>query len=216
MRLKKWFNLMLGVVALATPAAAFAATKPGLQFQVDGVGAGPVGKYPSYGNIAASRLYSEGPGPGFMVGASMGLTSHFVLGVRTGIYHNEKSDVVPLFPGVILRRKLTSIPVHTVLQYRGRLPWWKLGMYVESGVGVTSHTARAEIDIFDPPVVVSRYQKDFAFLGGAGLSCPAMKGVDVILSSDYHQALTRDGDVWKGGDNPKAIVVSLGIRFPQY
>jgi hypothetical protein len=102
-----------------------------------------------------------------------------------------------------------------VLQYRGTLPWWKLGMYVETGAGVTSQTGRVEINAFDPPVVVAFHQQDFSFLAGAGLSLGVLKGVDLVLSSDYHQALTRKGDLWQRGDNPKAILVALGIRTPR-
>jgi len=211
MRLRSWLLLTL----LAAPVRAGAGTAPGVQVQIDGLGAGPVGKYAFAGGRAASFFYGPGPGPGVMGSVTFGVRQHIVLGVRGGVYRDEKSqDLGPPIGGTI-KRKLTAVPVHVISQYRGRLPWWGLSLYGESGIGVVTHTQKLRLDAFTPPFVLAAHQTSFSFMGGAGLSHPIAKEVDLVLSSDYYQALTKRGDAWGPGDNPKAVVVSLGLRFPR-
>ena len=174
-------------------------------------------------------LYS--PGIGYSLGATMGLTDHLRVGVRTGMFRDQK-DLPPALalsrwkalPGyssfrasqaTSIHRKLTAIPTHAVVQYRHRLPG-KLTLYDEIGAGVASFTEKVSYEgAGGTRLRLSAYQKNLSLLVGGGVSWDYRNIGSIVAGVDVQMIPSRDGQVWNGGDNPQFVNFEFGLRYPR-
>ncbi len=221
--------ILLAVLAVALPASVTAASRtPGFQVQADGLLFGPLGALPSQHDVKLSSLY--GNGGGFSFTATLGLTPHWVAGVRVATFHSSKSGswtfddmVTPigqsLAPGsgpYGIDRELTLLPIHALLQHRhalgARAEW--LG---ECGAGVLSTTGHLTLDSSQGSGTLSSiagYQKDFSWTVGTSLAWPVRGNLDLVASARYIGAVSGDGAVWVQSDDPSFTNWSLGLRYP--
>lgn len=171
------------------------------------------------------------PAIGFAITAEYGFTEHIWIGVRSGLLDESKNDIDPStalerwsrLPGYSrfrasqatrIERKLTTIPTHAILQWRGHLPG-KIGYWDEVGIGVGSFSDK--IEYFGASGSLMRlagYQKNLSILLGAGLSWD-LKPVTVLGGVDIEMIPSQDGDVWIGGDDPQFAHIVLGLRYPR-
>ena len=200
------------------------------RFQFEGSG--------SLGFLSGSASLADGhdrrdlypPAIGFTFTAEFSVTEHLWLGVRSGLFDESKDDIAPAIaltrwsklPGYSrflasqathVERKLSTIPTHGIIQWRGHLPG-RIGYWDELGVGVASFTDK--IEYFGPSgslMRLSAYQKNLSLLLGAGLSWD-LKRFTVLGGVDIEMIPSKDGEVWNGGDDPQVAHVVLGLRYP--
>ena len=211
--------------------AASSALAASSRFQVEGTGTGAL--LSGGDDIADGHdrrdLYAVGIG--FAFTAQYAVTNHLWLGFRSGLLDESKDGIDPAIalerwrhlPGYSrfraaqatkIDRKLTTIPTHGILQWRGHASK-KIGYWSELGVGVASFTDK--LDYIGPNGTLMRlsaYQKNISFLAGAGLSWD-VKNVTLLSGADVEQIPSRNGEVWKSGDDPRFVHILLGVRYPK-
>lgn len=218
---------VIGAVAMARPALAAPA-----RFQIEGLGTGSLlSGSASLADQRDRRDYYP-MGIGFSLAATLGVTDHVVLGVRTGLFDQRKDDIAPSAALVRWRhlpnyssssaaqataidRKLTTIPTHAIVQYRGRLAG-QFGFYDEIGVGVASFTDKLDYRKGGSTVMrLSAYQKNLSLLAGAGMTWDWKSLASVVGGVSVEMIPSLNGQVWDGGDNPQLVHLQLGVRYPR-
>lgn len=215
------------ILGLASPALAAAP-----RFQIEGLGLASL--LSGSASIADQHdrrdLYA--PGIGFSIGAEYALTNHVWVGVRTGLVDQSKDGIDPAIalarwsnlPGYSsfraaratrIDRKLTTIPTHGIVQWRGQLPG-RIGYYDEVGVGVASYTDKIEyLGDSGSLMRLSGYQKNLSLLIGAGLSWNWKNIATLVGGADVEIVPSLNGEVWNSGDNPQLVHLELGVRYPR-
>ena len=214
--------LLLALVSLVVPRSGFALAAPHLQFQLDGLASLPVGSY-SASDVQARDVF--GVAGGFAATVSLGIRRSLCVAARVGASASRKDGTVrfshPLSAGGLgdptpyaVRRKLVSVPIHGLLQYRHRLG--SLGLTLLAGAGINTSTQHLSVSSAGTPLfAIAGYQQSFSSLFGVGLSYPLAPDWALTLGGTFEQVVTDAGDIWGSGDNPKFFSGTLGVRYPR-
>jgi opacity protein-like surface antigen len=222
--------IALLVLAVTLPVAALADSHtPGFQLQADGLLFGPTGKLsPKNNHVPLSDVY--GNGGGFALTGTVGLTRHWVVGIRVASYRGTKDQRYyfnDLYPTADLsvpagsgpytqEHELRLLPVHALLQYRQSITPSVEGQ-VEGGFGVLStidHVSLVSTQGHGTLSSISGYQRDPSWSLGLGLGVKIPGNMDVVGSARYCSTFSSDGAAWLKDDDPSFTNWTLGLRYP--
>lgn len=215
------FLALVVLTALAASSAhASKLRRENLQLQVEGLGFAPSGSLSAQGGAALSDLV--GMGPGYALGATLGVRPSLAVGVRM-LYFGASTQGTHTFvdeaaPGGVgpfpQERKLRVTTVYGLLQYRhalGERALWSL----EAGGGAAQSRERLVLSgTATEQASAVGVQLDPTYALGAGLAWRAFGNTALTLDGRWIGTLTGDGAVWADGDSPRYLIASVGLRYP--